>query len=238
MLPIAWRTLPEETPLGGLVDIDGPSRTIFSGPVAPSPTPAWRYDSPVVNYTPADPATWRVANSGRVADEVAALRSIAARNATPEARLLHQRTNLRGAVAEEYALLTRGMSNNKIRNEVGPVLAGVMDTKTGKLYFGLNKGVGELPDNLVPVMADRIPIASEIPYMKTHGAGTHAEIHALNDAFLARPGAQMDDFLLYTINAGQRGSPTRWGLPVPRCPHCELITNGVQYFPEPLRYGK
>ncbi|MBN8451452.1 MAG: putative Ig domain-containing protein, partial [Candidatus Accumulibacter sp.] len=62
MLPIAWRILPEEVPPGGLVDIDGPSRTIFNGPVAPSPTPAWRYDSPVVNYTPADPAAWRIAN--------------------------------------------------------------------------------------------------------------------------------------------------------------------------------
>jgi hypothetical protein len=25
---------------------------------------------------------------------------------------------------------------------------------------------------------------------------------------------------------------------MPRCPHCDYITDGVNYFPEVLRYGK
>ncbi|MFC4157919.1 YwqJ-related putative deaminase [Chitinimonas lacunae] len=180
----------------------------------------------------------RVVPDSAVTSEIAALNSMATKNASPAAQLLHQRINLRGAVADEYVRLTQGMSNNRIRNEVGPVLAGVMDSKTGQIYYGLNKGVGELPDNMVPVLADRMSIAQEIPYIKTHGAGTHAEIHALNDAFLARPSADISDFLLYTINAGQRGSPAKWGTPVPRCPHCEFLTDGVQYFPASLRYGQ
>jgi RHS repeat-associated protein len=175
---------------------------------------------------------------GDVATEADALYAMAARNATYRDRLLHQRINLRGAVADEFARLSKGKTKSQIRREVGPVLAGVMDTKTNAVYFALNKGVGELPDNLVPMLYDRMPGANEIYHEKTHGAGTHAEIHALNDAFLARMDAKMEDFLLYTINSGQRSSSTRWGLPVPRCPHCEVITDGVQYFPESMRYRR
>lgn len=91
---------------------------------------------------------------------------------------------------------------------------------------------------MVPVLAERVPDASKVEYGKSKGAGTHAEIHALNDAMLARPGAPLSDFLVYTINSGQKSSPTLWGLPVPRCPQCELITNGVRYFPEALKYKK
>jgi hypothetical protein len=28
------------------------------------------------------------------------------------------------------------------------------------------------------------------------------------------------------------------GFPMPRCPHCEYITNGVKYIPEVLKYGE
>jgi len=49
-------------------------------------------------------------------------------------------------------------------------------------------------------------------------------------------GAVLDEFLLYTINSGQKTSAAKWGLPVPRCPHCEYITDGVSYHPGPLKY--
>jgi hypothetical protein len=72
-------------------------------------------------------------------------------------------------------------------------------------------------------------------YIKTHGAGSHAEIYALNEAMLARPGAKPQDFLLYVVNAGGK-APTR-GMPIPRCPHCEFLTNGTKYFPKDLKHG-
>lgn len=149
-----------------------------------------------------------------------------------------RRINLRGAVADEYAKRAANMSNGQIRREIGPALAGVMDTKTGEIFFGVNAGPRMLPNNLTSELAGLIDEAKSIPYIKTHGAGTHAEVYALNSALQARPGAAADDFLMYVINSGQRGSPTKWGQPIPRCPHCEYITNGVKFFPESMIYGK
>ncbi|MDY6992823.1 MAG: YwqJ-related putative deaminase, partial [Pseudomonadota bacterium] len=171
-----------------------------------------------------------------VLDEVVALQRF--QSNAEESLILNQRISLKGAVADEYLRLSYGLSNRRIRNEIGPALAGVLDTKTGKYYIKTNSGPGELPNNLVPLLESRIEGTQSISYLKTHGAGTHAEIHALNEALLARPDADLSDFLLYTINSGQRGSPVKWGAPIPRCPDCEFITNGVQYFPEPLKYGK
>ena len=176
------------------------------------------------------------ASGSSVADEVAALGRI---KANAENNLtLNQHINLKGGVADEYASLTDGLSNRQIRNEIGPVLAGVLDTKSGKYFYRTNSGPGELPDNLAPLLGARIEVAQSIDYVKTHGAGTHAEVHALNDALTARPEADISDFLLYTINSGQKGATAKWGMPVPRCPHCEFITDGIQYFPETLTYGK
>jgi len=112
-----------------------------------------------------------------------------------------------------------------------------MDTKTGQIFIGKNAGPGMLPNNLTPDLANLIDQAKSMPYMKTHGAGTHAEVHALNQAMQARPGASADEFLMYVINSGQRGSTQKWGQPIPRCPHCEFITNGTKFFPETLVYG-
>lgn len=151
---------------------------------------------------------------------------------------IYQRINLRGAVADEYSRLTHGLSNNQILREAGPVLAGVLDTKTGQYFFSRNSGPGELPDDLVPLLSTRIEDAKSINYIKSHGAGTHAEVHALNNAFRARDDANLSDLMLYTINSGQKGSAAKFGTLVPRCPHCEFITDGVKYFPETLRYGK
>jgi RHS repeat-associated protein len=175
----------------------------------------------------------------RIANESAALRSIAFNNSSDASKILHQRINLKGAVLDEYSRMRDGLTNGQIRNEIGPVLAGVMDSQTGNVYFGINKMAGELPSNFVSEIAQRMPEAMANSYFKTHGAGTHAEIHALNDAFLARPSAVMSDFHLYTINSGRKtGGAKKWGMPVPRCPHCEILTNGVQYFPSVMRYEK
>lgn len=118
------------------------------------------------------------------------------------------------------------------------MFAGVLHKNSGRMFFGKNTTPGALPNNLTPEMANRIVEAeSTIGYARTHGAGTHAEVHALNEGLVAHPGSEVSDFLIYAINSGQKGSAARWGQPVPRCPHCEFITDGADFYP-PLRYGK
>lgn len=150
--------------------------------------------------------------------------------------LVMQQTQLRSAVANEYArLLASGISPKKL----GPALAAAMDTKTGQIYFGTNAVGNKIPNVLSPAMRARLEsMPPEVlqGYIKTHGAGTHAEIYALNDAMLARPGAKPSEFLLHVVNAGGK-APTR-GMPIPRCPHCEYLTDGTKYFPGDLTYGK
>lgn len=141
---------------------------------------------------------------------------------------LNQRINLRGMAQERYQAILETQSNG----QRGPVLATIMDTKSGQVFFGQNSG---LPAKLAPELGDRLlayPGDWRSIYSKA-APGTHAEFVALNDALLARPGAQMSDFMVNTI--WLRGSRT--GLPIPRCPHCETLTAGVRYIPEPLKYG-
>lgn len=71
---------------------------------------------------------------------------------------------------------------------------------------------------------------------KTFGAGSHAEVYALNEAMLGNPNAKLEDFMVYVVRSGKKLKPR--GLPMPRCPHCEYITDGASYFPEVLKYGK
>lgn len=71
---------------------------------------------------------------------------------------------------------------------------------------------------------------------KTFGAGSHAEVYALNEAMLANPNAKLEDFMVYVVRSGKKLKPR--GLPMPRCPHCEYITDGASYFREVLKYGK
>ena len=70
-------------------------------------------------------------------------------------------------------------------------------------------------------------------YKKTKRAGSHAEVNALNEALLARKGANIDEFMIYVISTKGLGSSIpQAGIPMPRCPHCEFITDGANYFPE------
>ncbi|WJQ80276.1 YwqJ-related putative deaminase [Brevibacillus brevis] len=149
---------------------------------------------------------------------------------------LHQRINLRGAVVDEYKRLkAMGLTND----EMGPCLAGVLDKKTGKIYFGRNTIDGSIPNKLATEIKDRLEnMPDEIlhGYEKTKGAGSHAEIFALNDALLSRSGSNLSDYMIYVIKSN--GSKKLRGTPVPRCPHCDYLTQGSNFIPEVLKYGK
>ncbi len=121
-------------------------------------------------------------------------------------------------------VLQRGTSKKKM----SPALAGVLDTKTGKIYYGENSLNGELPLELHPLIKERIEKAGGIKYDKTKGAGSHAEVYALNAALLERKNANLSDFMVYVVSTKKLGSKVSGpGIPMPRCPHCKYITDGT-----------
>jgi hypothetical protein len=157
---------------------------------------------------------------------------------------INDRINLRGATQDHLqGLIDSGLT----KNQIGPVVAGVLDRRTGKMFFGVNSLLDKtrnpvFPENLHKILSDRINnIPSHIRdgYKKTSGAGTHAEIFALNDALNSRTNAQLDNFLVYAVK-GPKAATARSGqrgLPVPRCPHCDYLTQGVTFFPEVLKHS-
>jgi RHS repeat-associated protein len=171
---------------------------------------------------------------------------------------INDRINLRGATQNHLQDLIDSGFN---KNQIGPVVAGVLDRKTGNMFFGTNslldgKGNSILPENLHPTLLDRIKnIPSHIRDGYTakgnmggehamrrqlsNGAGTHAEIFALNDALNSRSNAQLDDFLVYAVKGPKAATAKsgKRGLPVPRCPHCDYLTQGVKFFPEVLKHS-
>ncbi|WP_298845021.1 YwqJ-related putative deaminase [Clostridium sp.] len=67
---------------------------------------------------------------------------------------------------------------------------------------------------------------------------THAEVYALNEALLARNYARLCDFMVHVISVRKISRKIPAGVPMAKCPHCEYITIGSNYFPEVLKYGK
>ncbi len=167
------------------------------------------------------------ATGGGGADEVSALQRIGS-NAKNNTHLNHK-INLRGEVRTEYQ---RMIDDGASYKSMGPALAGAKDLKTGKTYYGTNHNTGLQPLTQSP----RIPFKA-IPddvlnsYIKTKGAGSHAEVNALNSGLLNRQGAQQSDFVLEVINAG--GSKSTRGNRIPRCPHCNYLTDGAEFPLEP-----
>lgn len=149
---------------------------------------------------------------------------------------INNRINLRGAVNDE---IERLYNSGLTKKEIGPGVAGVLDPKTGKYYFGINNVKGKIPKELHPLIKERIDNMPPEIYNSyqnfTLGAGSHAEVYALNEALLANPTAKLEDFMVYVVRSGKKLKPR--GLPMPRWPHCEYITNGASYFPEVLKYG-
>ncbi|MDR4433272.1 T7SS effector LXG polymorphic toxin [Bacillus tequilensis] len=151
---------------------------------------------------------------------------------------LHQRINLRGEVHQELnKLISKGVG----KKQRGPAFAGVLDKKTGKYFFGINESKGYSPEVQHDIIKNRInnmPYDLKTGYEKTLGAGSHAEVYALNEALLSRADAKLDEFMVYVISARKINKFMPQGSPMPRCPHCEYITDGAHYIPEVLNYGR
>jgi hypothetical protein len=128
--------------------------------------------------------------------------------------------------------------------KLGPAVAGVLDTKTGKIYFGTNTFSGEPPKVMHQIIKDKVKNMPEYVknyYKATKGAGSHAEVKALNDALIKREDSQISDFMVYVVSTGYdaKGSGKLIkGMSMARCPHCEYITNGTNFIPEVKWYNK
>lgn len=112
----------------------------------------------------------------------------------------------------------------------GPVLTGVLDTRTGRTFFGLNQDAPLL--NLHPLLkkrlADYLEKAGSVTPPRAGTPGSHSEIVALNRALFEREAAlgrpvrprELSEFVLH--NRSLRGPRKLEGVP-PLCPNCEAI---------------
>jgi hypothetical protein len=114
--------------------------------------------------------------------------------------------------------------------ERGPVLTGVLDTRTGRTFFGLNQR--ERLPNLHPFLQKRLDdyldATGGVTPARAGEPGTHSEIVALNRALherelaLGRPvrTQELAEFVLH--NRSLKGPRQTEGVPPP-CPNCEAI---------------
>lgn len=130
------------------------------------------------------------------------------------------------AVRLRAANIVKLLSNE----ERGPVLTGVLDTRTGRTFFGLNQELR--PGNLHPLLKQRLDDYLEgtrgVTPARAGKPGTHSEIIALNRALYEREAAlgrpvkpqELSEFVLH--NRSLFRSNKRMGIPPP-CPNCEAI---------------
>ncbi|WP_158502193.1 YwqJ-related putative deaminase [Vitiosangium sp. GDMCC 1.1324] len=112
----------------------------------------------------------------------------------------------------------------------GPVLTGVLDTRTGRTFFGLNQEEPLL--NLHPLLkkrlADYLEKTGGVTPPRAGKPGSHSEIVALNRALFEREAAlgrpvqpqELSEFVLH--NRTLKGPRKIEGVPPP-CPNCEAI---------------
>ncbi|HYO58231.1 YwqJ-related putative deaminase [Archangium sp.] len=112
----------------------------------------------------------------------------------------------------------------------GPVLTGILDTRTGRTFFGLNQDepLRSLHPLLKKRLADYLDTTGSITPARAGKPGSHSEIVALNRALYAREAAlgrpvepqELSEFVLH--NRSLRGATKVEGIPPP-CPNCEAI---------------
>ncbi|MGG0185563.1 YwqJ-related putative deaminase [Bacillus rhizoplanae] len=177
--------------------------------------------------------TGEVSNSGGNLSRIEYLRNKYGRFTPQE---LNDRINLRGAVAQEVERLNKlGIS----KREMGPAVAGTFDKTTGKYYFGINNTSGKIPEELHPLIEQRIinmPKNIKEGYTFTYGAGSHAEVYSLNQALLANPQASASNFITHVVRSGKKLKPA--GMMMPTCPHCNFITEGFEFSSEVKKIEK
>jgi len=121
----------------------------------------------------------------------------------------------------------------------GPVITGVLDTRTGRTFFGLNQDepLGNLHPILKKRLADYLDSTGGATPPRAGKPGSHSEIVALNRALYEREAAlgrpvdpqELSEFVLH--NRSLFGSKKLKGIPPP-CPNCEaILPPGIRILP-------
>ena len=131
-------------------------------------------------------------------------------------------------------------SKRAIKDRIGPAHATAFNRRNGKTYTGINNDEGQLPLKTNCYISERMDNLKNNEkhildgYTYTKGAGSHAEIYAVNAALNDDPGATKDDI---TVDVIHTGSVKLSDSPFVQCPHCESILRGVNcpsgYLPKP-----
>ena len=117
-----------------------------------------------------------------------------------------------------------GLTNDQL----GPAIAGAQDRTTGKIYTAINDYDGKVLSELAPIIKERIEnMPPEVldSYIKTKGAGSHAERYAVNKLLLDNPNAQIGDIAIY-VNRTLGTSKPIIEIPFETCPYCRYILEG------------
>ena len=133
--------------------------------------------------------------------------------------------------------VAESLIKNKSKSQRGPVLTGVLDKKTGDIFYGINSKLEV--SNLHPILQKRLDALKQRtggkgnrPDYVNEIPGSHSEISAVNEALKAREAAGatitedvLGDFILH--NKAIKGSGKGDFAP-PRCPDCNELTKGVR----------
>jgi hypothetical protein len=143
------------------------------------------------------------------------------------------------AFVEAVRLRAAHMVEVLSNTERGPVLTGVLDTRTGRTFFGVN--LKQPPPDLHPLLRkslDAYRTATRgITPARAGVPGAHSEIVALNRALYAREAAfgrpveprELSEFVLH--NRSLLGAKKVDGIPPP-CPNCEaVLPPGIRILP-------
>ena len=97
------------------------------------------------------------------------------------------------------------------------------------IYIAINDVDGRIPTKMHPLIEERIKnMPKEIfdSYINTKGAGSHAEIYAVNELLIHNPDIDLDDIMLY-VNRTLGTSKPVTEIPFETCPHCRYILEGL-----------
>lgn len=147
----------------------------------------------------------------------------------------HEEADARVRTETEQRRLALAADPSVSKADVGTVVAGVIDRRTGEFFGGHNNRHGDPPERMHPIIERRVAAATA-DQRHPSSPGSHAEVYALNDALNAREAAgipvteaDLGEFtMLPTWTRGSGSGNMTPGGDAPRCGNCSTITDGVR----------
>jgi hypothetical protein len=151
----------------------------------------------------------------------------------------HMTPEVERAFVEAVRLRAAHLAEVLTNDQRGPVLTGVLDTRTGRTFFGVNQKdpILGLHPILKKRLTDYLRTTEGVTPAKAGEPGSHSEIVALNRALYEREAAlghpvqpsELSEFVLH--NRALHGSRKSTGVPPP-CENCAaILPPGVRILP-------